>query len=108
MEIVCTACLHRREKHIRLVWYDGVRSKSYFCIAKVEIDGLGMANVKDAIRFRREPCHHLQEEKSKVDYYAPNISVIRLEWRNLCSVDATGSLIPRPPFLSLKKAWEQD
>ena len=58
--------MRRRENHIRLVWYDEVRSKSYFCIAKVEIDGLGMADVKDAIRFRREPCHYLQEEKSKV------------------------------------------
>ena len=63
---VCTACLHRREKHVGLVWYDGVGANLYLGIAKVEIDGLGMANVKDAIRLRREPCHHLHEEKSKV------------------------------------------
>ena len=58
--------MHRREKHVELVGYDGIGANLYLGIAKVEIDGLSMANVKDAIRLRREPCHHLQEEKSKV------------------------------------------
>ena len=42
------------------------RSNLDLCIAKVEINGLGMADVKNAIRFRRKPSHHLQEEKRKI------------------------------------------
>jgi len=31
----------------------------YLCIAKVEVDGCGMANMEHAIWFRRESSHHL-------------------------------------------------
>lgn len=29
-------------------------------VAKIEVDGLGMADVQDPIGLRREPCPHLQ------------------------------------------------
>lgn len=75
MNIVCTVCSHSRENMQKQ--YDGEGSNLDLCIAKVEIDGLGMADVKDAIRLRRKPGHHLLEEKSKIK--ATGSVSIRLE-----------------------------
>lgn len=40
-------------------------------VTKVEVDGLGMANVQDAIGLRREPCPHLGKREGTVTTLIP-------------------------------------
>lgn len=43
-----------------------VLGKTHLGIAKIEVDGLGMSNVQDSIRFRGKPSYHLYINQSQI------------------------------------------
>ena len=59
-----------------------VGHKTYPCITKVEVDGFGMTNVKNTIRFWRKSClhlcHHGENKNSNICTSASILSIIKM------------------------------
>jgi len=57
-----------------------LKHKTYPRITKVEVDGFGMTNVKNTIRFRRKSCLHLERGKKVTSFSVSRMMTMMNSW----------------------------